>query len=400
MIAFAAIMLWTKPARDWFAGVESTAGGQGRQHQRGFTVSSENQPPSDDRPGQGGLPGSGDWPRMPDQESDRPQPPPTHGFGSPSSGGSSGETGGHDSRPGQPGPQAPQQGWAPPPGAGQGQPGYAAPSTGQGYPGAPSPMSYPPPMAPVSQAPYGGFTDKRPATVTAAAWVTWLVSGLTMGLFVITIIALVAARDEFVRRLEQEPEFQALDVTADEMLAVLWVIIAIALLWATIAMVLAWFAFRRANWARITLVVSAGMTALLSLFTLPFGLLHVLAAGAVMILLFVGGANDWFTARGSSGYPPFPGGGSPYGQAYQPYGQPGPYGGQQGHPGQQGPYGGQPGQPGPYAGQPGQSGPYGGRSGPYPQPGQQGQQGGQPAQQPGQQGQQPGQQGQPPRNVW
>ena len=42
------------------------------------------------------------------------------------------------------------------------------------------------------------------------------------------------------------------------------------------AVVLAWFVFRRANWAHITLVVSAAMTVLFSLLGFPFGFLHTL----------------------------------------------------------------------------------------------------------------------------
>jgi hypothetical protein len=104
----------------------------------------------------------------------------------------------------------------------------------------------------------------------------------------------------------------------------------------------------------------------------------------VITLLFVGGAQQWYSRRGGPGGYPGP---------YQPYGQ----------------YGGQPTQQGgqQYPGQPGQQ-QYGGQ-----QPGQQ--YGGQPGQQPGQQyGGQPGQQGypdeqsrgekpgkdEPPSNVW
>ncbi len=102
MIAFAAISLWTKPARDWFNGVPATEansrtgsqsgtfGGQTpRYGLEGNLLSSENQPPNEQPEGPGaggGRPTSGDetapWPRMPDDTTGRPLPPPTQGFGS------------------------------------------------------------------------------------------------------------------------------------------------------------------------------------------------------------------------------------------------------------------------------------------------------------------------------
>jgi len=77
MIAFAAVMLWTRPARDWFSGTVSTPAQKppkkSDQQKEGTVVSS-------DRPGENPAP---QWPRMPDESSDRPAPPPTQGFGSP-----------------------------------------------------------------------------------------------------------------------------------------------------------------------------------------------------------------------------------------------------------------------------------------------------------------------------
>ncbi len=126
----------------------------------------------------------------------------------------------------------------------------------------------------------------------------------------------------------------------DQVLALLWLMSAVIIVWCLAAMVLAFFAYRRANWARITLVVSAAMALLLSLAAFPLGILHVLLTGAVIALLFVGGANAWYSHKdGGGGFPYYPSGPQQYGQP--PYGQP-PSGPQQyGQP----PYGGQPGQP-------------------------------------------------------
>jgi hypothetical protein len=129
MIAFSAIMLWTRPARDWFAGVPTTRSGArlddqgGRSarfaaHQAGHRVegnflSSENHP-RDEQPDNAGNapgangPGEGDqtapWPRMPDESHDRPLPPPSQGFGTaPAQGQPQAQGGGGEQQP-QPSP--------------------------------------------------------------------------------------------------------------------------------------------------------------------------------------------------------------------------------------------------------------------------------------------------------
>src|SRR5512144_923961 len=96
LIAFPAILLWTKPARDWFAGLPPAPAGQrarsgdrsnsaayvaNRTHHRleGRLLSSENRPPNGEKDGEDTAP----WPRMPEDASPRPVPPPTYGFGTP-----------------------------------------------------------------------------------------------------------------------------------------------------------------------------------------------------------------------------------------------------------------------------------------------------------------------------
>jgi hypothetical protein len=200
-------------------------------------------------------------------------------------------------------------------------------------------------------------------TVTVAAWLTWALSAIALLGFVVIAFVLVAARDEFMRQLRADPNFAQLDAPTDQIVAALWLLGAIALIWGVVAIVLAWFAYRRANWARITLVVSAGMTALFSLLAFPVGLLHTLGSIAVVALLFTGGANEWYARRGGQGFPgsfqaygtgafgqPYPG--QP-GQPGQPQSGPQQYGGQPDRPGQG--YGGQPDRPGQgYGEQPGQ----------------------------------------------
>ena len=93
---------------------------------------------------------------------------------------------------------------------------------------------------------------------------------------------------------------------------------------------------RRSNVARILLVISASVTALLSLLSITSGisLVVLIAAVATIVLLFAGGASAWFKRLPAydGGYGGHPAG--PYGQSAPPQ-QPSPYAN---------PYGSQPGQ--------------------------------------------------------
>ena len=287
---------------------------------------------------------------MPDSSADRPAPPPTRGFGSPTT----------PSYPEQPqGQGEPQGGQHHQQGLGYPPPAYAQQPAQYAYPG------------------YGQQQDpgKRPGTVVAAAWLTWVFAGLTGLAFAFIVLVLLAAKDPLLDALEREPDFQNLDVSTDTLIAGMWVVSAVSIFWCICAVVLAVFAYRRANWARITLVVSAATAALLSIAAFPAGLLNMLAAGATVALLFLGGANQWYSGK-SAGYPPYPPGPQGYGQQYggQGYGQQG-YGQQGSPPHGSPPQGNPPGQPP--------------QDAPPPGHGQQG----------GQQGGQPGEQD-PPKNVW
>ena len=337
MIAFSAILLWSRPARDWFAGrpvARTEPFGRRPRVEGSNAVSSENHPPQpNDGPDRGQQPGPDQgWPRMPEEGADRPLPPPTHGFGQ-SQGQGQGQGQG---QPGQPGPgqgapQYPQGGYPP-----QSPPPYGYPQQqyGQQYgqpPYPPQQYGQPYGQQPYGRPPYGAPSsvdrDARPMTVTVAAWITWVLSGLTLAFFLLVTFALVAAQDQLgpliddaLRQVEGDAAMGQYDFTRDDVVAAMWIMVVIAMFWAVAAIVLAWFAYRRANWARILLVVSAGFTLLLSLPTFPAGLLQTLGAATVVILLFTGGANQWFARRdaGAQGYPgAFQSYGGPHGQPGQ-----------------------------------------------------------------------------------
>ncbi|MCW2739153.1 hypothetical protein [Nocardioides sp.] len=218
--------------------------------------------------------------------------------------------------------------------------------------------------SPYGQAPAYGAptqpTDRRPGTVTAAAWITMVLSAIVAALFGFTALALLVARDQVIVELEKVPEFQDADIDPDAAVGVLVAVLVGLVIWALIAIVLAVLVLRRSSVARILLVISAVITALFSLVGVGSGVSAVtlVAAIAVVVLLFTGGAGAWFNRRDSGGG--YPGGyaGGQHGATYG--GQPGgPYGqSATPPPSVDNPYGQSPSGPDPYGQQPSDN-PYG-----------------------------------------
>jgi hypothetical protein len=235
------------------------------------------------------------------------QPEPGQGSGSPSYPPPSGQ------------PQQPYGQQPPPPQPYGQQPSGQSPYGQQGYGQQPYPQ-----QGGYGQQPYGAYQqapayqpygaqdgDRRPGTVTAAGVITLIFSGLALALFAIVGIVMIAAKDEIVRQMEDQPGFE--DVSPNDVVAVVGVVCLIFAIWCIISMVLAVFTMRRSNGARIGLVVSSALVAVLSLLGITSGIsaITLIAAIAVIVLLFVGGSNDWFGRR------------SP-GSAYSPGGMPPP----------------------------------------------------------------------------
>jgi hypothetical protein len=204
----------------------------------------------------------------------------------------------------QPGPS--QNPYGQPVPSGQGNP-YGQQPTGHGY-------GY-------GQQPYGGTPtrsgDKRPGTVTAAGWITIVFSALTAVLFAFGGLGLLVARDEVIAEMERVPEFQDTNIDADAAVGVLVVVLLGVVLWCLAAAVLAVFVLRRSNVARILLVISASVAAVFALIgiTSGFSLVPLVACLATIVLLFVGGAGDWFKR-----VPAFGGPGDPAGYQAGTYG--------------------------------------------------------------------------------
>lgn len=275
VLAFAATMLWSEPARDWFAGRRPRPAPQ--------PPAADARP--DDRPAasHAWLPPVSDQ-RLSDEAPQQPGPAP-YPFGSPPGG----------------------QGYPPPSGPtpGSPQPGYPQPGYPQsGYP----PQGYPTPAQP----------GRRPGTVTAAAWITWVFAGLSAAFCLLVVLLLVAARDTLVQALRDNPDIARQNLSTTDLIAGLWVFCALVVFWSLVSMVLAFLAYRRIGWARVTLAVSAVVAGLVSFVAFPAGVLHTVAAFATVGLLFSGGANAWYAGQAGTPPPGPPYGGWPPPQQPQP----------------------------------------------------------------------------------
>jgi len=207
------------------------------------------------------------------------------------------------SQTGQPAGYPPPYGQSQPPPYGQSQPPYG--------------QSQPPPYG-QSQPPYGqepyptynqygtygtGDPDKRPGTVTTASIITMVLSAIVGLLGLLGFVGLLVAKDDVIEAMRDAMVEQGVqeDVDLEAVYGVLLAVSLVFIAWCLIAFVLAIFVLRRGNVARILLVVSSAVTALLSLLAIQGGVSIVTLIGsiAVIVLLFVGGANEWFSRKGA-----------------------------------------------------------------------------------------------------
>jgi len=168
-----------------------------------------------------------------------------------------------------------------------------------------NPYGQQPPANPYGQpgAPYGQPArdpERRPGTVTAAGIVTIVLSGLSFLLYSVVALLTLVARDDMIDAIEDELTADQRDTFGgDDLATFITVIMVVFAVWCLIALVLAIFAMRRSNVARILLVVSSAVTALVSLLGIASGVSAVtlIAGVAVIVLLFTGGANEWYSRR-------------------------------------------------------------------------------------------------------
>ena len=136
-----------------------------------------------------------------------------------------------------------------------------------------------------------------PVTVKVACFLTWVFSGLVALLYIGMLTALLLAEDRIVDYVLDAPEWQRANLDSDLLVPVLWVGCLMFLAWSLGACVLAWFAWRRHNWARWVLVVSAGVTVVAAMFAFPVGVLHQLAAALTVAGLLSAAARAWYASQ-------------------------------------------------------------------------------------------------------
>ena len=186
---------------------------------------------------------------------------------------------------------------------------YPTPYGQQPY-GVPPAGATPPGQYPFGQQPYGGYAphlyggpgygppgfgrrdpNARPGTVLAAGIVTIVLSSLSLlGALLMLIIGIAfSSMDESALAGAGDA------VTIGALVVAVWFGCSIA------AILLAVFTLRRSGGARIALLVSSGLTIVVSLVSILGGgfgsVLTLFGAIAVIILLFTGGANEWFRGR-------------------------------------------------------------------------------------------------------
>ncbi len=144
-----------------------------------------------------------------------------------------------------------------------------------------------------------------PVTVKIACVLTWVFSGLVALLYLGMLLALIFVQDRIVDLVLDSPRWQSSNLDQDVLLPVLWLGCLMFLAWSLSAGFFAWFAWRRHNWARWLLAVSAAATLLAGFFAIPLGVLHQVAAVLTIAGLFSAAARAWYARDPwSSGPPP------------------------------------------------------------------------------------------------
>jgi hypothetical protein len=143
--------------------------------------------------------------------------------------------------------------------------------------------------------------EARPGTVTAAAWTTLIMAGLTGALFGFITLGMLVAKDDVVSEMDKAFAEQGVtgDFSAEDAYGFFLFALVVLTLWCIIACVLAVFAMRGSNVSRILLVISSVVAGLLSLVAIGsvISAVWLLACIAVVILFFTGGAGEWYQRR-------------------------------------------------------------------------------------------------------
>jgi hypothetical protein len=317
-IAYSVSMLWRPASRAWFK--EAAMSGD----------TPSDGAPQEPRPpdaGEGGQPGDAD--RETGQQAAgeegaqrAPRPGPYFGYGQQGPPGQSSPPGPPPAVPPPAGPPQsgqPQQG---PPQYGQpqqGQPQYDQPQYGEPQYGQPPPGYGPPPDygqgygAPQGYygagGPFAPDPNRRPGAVVGALVMTWI--GVAFMVLIGLVCLAFAGSQELVEAFSTELRDQG--ITVAELTLLLRVVGGVLLVWGLIVGTVSVFAWRRANWARIALIVMAALYGVLQLLALLAGELSVVVTIAyvavIMVLLLLPPVRGWYASRSMPpgyGGPPAP----------------------------------------------------------------------------------------------
>lgn len=283
----ATFLLWSGPARDWFAGRPVRELPTGRSERRDRDADQQAAAPAERevpaRPATPRLEAGSGSSAPPAASGISTLPRPTQGYGD--------RPGGQSST--QPGQQA-----------------YAA--GGHGYP---DPTA---PGGPWSSTP--GADARAPRAVRVAVMLTWIGVALLLAVRLPVLVATFYSQlDELREQVASMMAMPAGEPTRGMLQTSVWLLVGILVVWGVSAAVLALLTLRRHGWARIMLLVSAGVTVPAALLDVPFGWPLAIMAGVAFVLLLRTDSREWFSGRsgpaGPSGPPP---------RSYQPPQQPAP----------------------------------------------------------------------------
>lgn len=244
MIGAATGLLWTRPARDWFAGRPVTQP-ESVSRESGWRSPPAAQPPPPLAPPSSSPPSSASPP---------PPPPPMPGWGQQPSG--------------------PAVRTAPP---------------GPAYPPVPWPQQR---LAPVP--------------VRVACVLTWVFSLLTAGLYVLLVAVIAVDRGEVLDRLRDNATIRDSSLSDSELIGVLVAMSALVILWCLAASLLALLTWRRHAWAWVLLLVSVGAASFVALVGFPYALPNLAACVTAFVLLLRPSVRAWFRQPGGPGASPPP----------------------------------------------------------------------------------------------
>ena len=162
-----------------------------------------------------------------------------------------------------------------------------------------APVPWPPPAQPAR--------PSRPTAVIVACAVTWACCAFTALLSLLLVGVLVADADGlFAEMYRQNPSLADDGLSTATLKSMTWVIAIVCLLWALVSSGLAVLAFQRVRWAATSLVVSAGLVAVVclggSLVSPVLAAPGVLAA-VVVVLLLQPGPQRWLSRHGEHAGP-------------------------------------------------------------------------------------------------